>query len=56
MTTIHCAICGARFEGDIDHIRVEATHRRTSDRDSVEEYAFHVGCWDRLSEGWMEPA
>ncbi|MGN8216303.1 hypothetical protein [Halococcus salifodinae] len=53
---MHCAICGARFEGDIDHVRVEAEHIRTSDPNGVREYAFHAECWDRLSEGWMDPA
>lgn len=56
MTKVNCAICGGYVERDTDHVRVEAEHRRTSDRDSVEEYAFHTSCWNRLSEGWMEPA
>lgn len=56
MTTLHCAICGNRFEPDDDHVKTEAEHRRVDDRNEQETYVFHPECWARLSEGWVKPA
>lgn len=56
MTTLYCAVCGNRFEPDDDHVRVDAEHVRMDDRNDVEDYVFHPGCWERVSGGWMEPA
>lgn len=55
MTTLYCAICEQRFEPDDDHVRVEAEHVRMDDRNEVEDFVFDPECWQRLSEGWMEP-
>lgn len=56
MTTLYCAICGNRFEPDQNHVWVNAELRRLDDQNSVDEYALHPDCWDRLTDGWMEPA
>lgn len=55
-TTLHCAICGTRFEPDQDHVRIEAEHKRMDDRNDLDEYVMHPECWQRLTDGWMEPA
>ena len=56
MTTLYCAICGNRFEPDQDHVWVDAELRRINDRNNTDEYALHPDCWDRLTDGWMDPA
>ncbi len=56
MTTLYCAICENRFEPDDDHVRVEAEHVRMDDRNHIDDYVFHPGCWRRLSGGWIDPA
>jgi hypothetical protein len=56
MTTLYCAICGEAFEPDTDHYWVDAELRRIDDRNGQEEYALHTACWERLTDGWMEPA
>lgn len=53
---LHCAVCGRRFEPDDDHVYIEAERKRINDRNDVDEYAFHMQCWDRLTGGWMDPA
>lgn len=55
MTTLYCAICGQRFEPDDDHVWISAEWKYMQDRNELDEFAFHQMCWDRLSEGWMEP-
>ena len=56
MTTLYCAICGGRFEPDVDHVRVDAETVRIEDRNQTEQFVFHPDCWRRLTEGWMQPA
>lgn len=56
MTTLYCALCGGRFEPDDDHVWVEAEHKRIDDRNDLDEYALHPECWNRLTDGWGEPA
>jgi len=56
MTTLHCAVCGNRFEPDDDHVKLDAEHIRIGDRNDHDEYVFHPGCWHRLTDGWMDPA
>lgn len=56
MTTLHCAICGNRFQPDTDHVWIKAEKKRIDDRDELDEYAMHQHCWRRLTEGWMQPA
>jgi len=56
MTTLHCAICGGRFEPDTDHVRVDAELKRIDDINEKDVYALHQHCWRRLTEGWMQPA
>ena len=35
MTTVYCAVCGNTFEGDQDHVKVEADIHRASRRASA---------------------
>lgn len=56
MTTLYCAICEGRFEPDTDHVKIDAEHVRMADRNEGEQFVFHVGCWDRMSRGWVDPA
>ena len=56
MTTLYCAICGNRFEPDTDHVRIEGEHRLMNDKNQLDEFVMHRDCWNRLTEGWMQPA
>jgi hypothetical protein len=53
MTTVHCAVCVNKLEGDQDHVRVKADIIYVEDRHEKEGYAFHPECWRRVSKGWL---
>lgn len=42
MTTVYCTICGQKFETDDDHVEVSAETVWIGDRNSAEEFVFHV--------------
>lgn len=54
--TLYCAICGERTAPDVDHVRITAEHVLMDDRNREEMFVFHPECWQRLSEGWADPA
>lgn len=54
--SVHCAICGSWVALDQDHVEIEAEHVHIEDRNDRDEFVLHLGCWQRLSEGWMQPA
>lgn len=56
MSTLYCAICGERFEPEHDHVRVEPEYVGKNVGTDDRDFVFHSGCWERLSQGWMEPA
>jgi hypothetical protein len=56
MTTLYCAICGAAFEPDDDHVNIDAEHALMDARNIQEDYVMHRQCWHNLTSGWVDPA
>jgi hypothetical protein len=58
MNTLTCANpdCTDALHADSDHVRVEAESKRMQDRNDVEEYYFHPGCWLEVAGEWEDPA
>lgn len=53
---LHCAVCGRRFEPDDEHRWINAEKKpQTEEFAAVDEYAMHLGCWQRVTEGWRNP-
>lgn len=52
----YCAECGEKVPPDMDHVRVQATVKRFSDRNEHESFYFHPDCWREVSDDWVSPA
>lgn len=50
-----CAICGNGFSSQTDQVWVKAEFNHPGGEDAVDEYVLHSNCWDRLTEGWIDP-
>lgn len=55
MSDPYCAVCGTHLSVETDHISLAAQQISPTGRGAQDDYYLHVECWDRLSEGWLEP-
>lgn len=54
--SVHCAICGQYVALNENHVEIEGERTRTESPNEQDSFVLHDGCWDRLFDGWMEPA
>lgn len=56
LETVYCAICREQIALDSDHVEIAAEHVHTGDRNTQDDFMFHIDCWMSISDGWMAPA
>lgn len=53
--SVYCAVCRNHVPPDLDHVEIAAETIYMDDRNTTDDYYFHLDCWRSIAGGWMEP-